>query len=145
MRKNSSPLNTSMFQNYKEQIQNIVKSDHTFYFINSIKGSQAYSKKLQSEVLAMIKQLSYPSFFLTLSCADSHWEEIAKLIVAANEHSFFRDELKTFFFSTSYIHVFKEMLLISTSSLSKINYHAIRIEFKARGSQHVQRFLSVLN
>ena len=43
----------------------------------------------------MIKQLSYPSFFLTLSCADFHWEEISKLIVAANGYSFFRDELKT--------------------------------------------------
>lgn len=95
MRKNSNPLNASMFQNYKEQIQNIVKSDHTFYFINSIKGSPAYWKKLESEVLAMIKQLSYPSFFLTLSCADFHWEEISKLIVAANGYSFFSDELKT--------------------------------------------------
>lgn len=66
MRKNSNPLNASMFQNYKEQIQNIVKSDQTFFFINSIKGSPAYWKKLQSEVLAMTKQLSYPSFYLTL-------------------------------------------------------------------------------
>ena len=72
MRKHSSPLNASMFQNYKESIRNIVRSDQVFYFMNSVKGSAVYWKKFQLEVLAMIKQLSCPSFFLTLPCADLH-------------------------------------------------------------------------
>ena len=44
MRKHSSPLNASMFQNYKESIRNILRSDQAFYFMNSIKGSPAYWK-----------------------------------------------------------------------------------------------------
>ena len=42
MRKHSSPLNASMFQNYKESIRNIVGSDQAFYFMNSVKGSPVY-------------------------------------------------------------------------------------------------------
>ena len=95
MRDHSSPLNASMLQNYKESKGNVVSSDHAFYFINSLKGSPGYWKKFQSEVLAMIKQLSCPSFFLTLSCADLHWEEIPKIIAAANGYSSSSDELKT--------------------------------------------------
>ena len=94
MTKNSSPLNASMFQNYKESILNIVRSDQAFYFMNSIKGSPAYWKKFKL-VLDIIKQLSCPSFFLTLSCADLHWEKIPKIIAAANGHSFSGNELKT--------------------------------------------------
>ena len=81
--------------NYKESIRYIVRSDQAFYFMNSIKGSPAYWKKFQLEILAMIKQLSCPSFFITLPCADLHWEEIPKIIAAANGHSFSSDELKT--------------------------------------------------
>ena len=42
----------------------------------------------------MIKQLPCPSFFLTLSCVDLHWEVIPKLIVAVNGHNFSSDELE---------------------------------------------------
>ena len=48
-------------------------------------------------------------------------------------------------FSTSCIHFFKEILLISTSPLSKVKYYAIRIEFQVRGSPHVHSFMRVLN
>ena len=80
IRKHSSPLNASMFRNYKELTQNIARSDQAFYFMNPLKDYQLIEKKIQLAVLAMIKQLLYAGFFLTLSCADLHWEEIPKII-----------------------------------------------------------------
>ena len=115
--------------------------------MNSIKGSPTYWKKFQLEVLAMIKQLLCPSFFLTLSCTDLHWEKIPKIIAAANRHSFSSDELKTLNYLEKFklLNVnpillarhfqyrvsifFKEILVISTSPLCKVKYYAIRIEF----------------
>ena len=36
----------------------------------TIKGTPAYWKKFLYEVLAMVKQLGLPTFFMTLSCAN---------------------------------------------------------------------------
>ena len=44
----------------------MARSDQAFNFMNSVKGSRAYWS-FQLEVLAVIKQLSCPSFYLTLS------------------------------------------------------------------------------
>ena len=41
-----------------------------FQLDDCIKGSPAYWKKFLFDVLAMVKQLGIPTFFLTLSCAD---------------------------------------------------------------------------
>lgn len=49
---------------------------------------------MQFEVSVMIKNLSYPSFFLTLSCADLNWEEIPKKIAASNSLSISINEMK---------------------------------------------------
>ena len=38
--------------------------------MNPIKGTPAYWKMFLFEVLAMVKQLGLPTYFMTLSCAD---------------------------------------------------------------------------
>ena len=38
--------------------------------MNTVKGTRAYWQRFFIEVLAMVKQLGLPTFFLTLSCAD---------------------------------------------------------------------------
>ena len=48
--------------------------------MNSVKGTPAYWKKFLQEVLAMVKQLGPPSFFLTLSYADLRWNELISII-----------------------------------------------------------------
>ena len=39
-----------------------------------------YLKRFLYEVLAMVKQLGIPTFFMTLSCADLHWNELISII-----------------------------------------------------------------
>ena len=43
-----------------------VAKDKAYRFMNSIKGTPAYWKKFLHEVLAMIKELGLPTFFMTL-------------------------------------------------------------------------------
>ena len=50
----------------------------------SIKGTPAYWKAFLYDVLAMVKQLGLPTYFLTLSCADLKWEELVDIITKLN-------------------------------------------------------------
>ena len=53
--------------------------------MNTLKGNSAYLKHFQVEVLAMIKQVDLPTFFITLSCADLRWHELIEIIYMLNE------------------------------------------------------------
>ena len=57
----------TLSQNYTETIKSLIVNDEAFNFMNTLKGTPAYWKRFQIEVLAMIKQLDLPTFFITLS------------------------------------------------------------------------------
>ena len=48
--------------------------------MKNIKGSQAYWQRFMNDVLAMIKQLGPPSWWMTFSCAGLRWNEIYKIL-----------------------------------------------------------------
>ena len=82
MRRISTPASkTGFFNNtsFMEAIQEYVENDRVFTFMNSITGTLACWKKFKSKVLAMVKQLGVPIFFLTLSCAELRWDELIKI------------------------------------------------------------------
>ena len=53
-------------QNYTDTIKSLITNDEAFNFMNTLKGNPAYWKRFQLEVLARIKQLGLPTFFITL-------------------------------------------------------------------------------
>ena len=53
--------------NFMEAIREYVENDQTFTFKNSIKGTPAYWKKFESDVLGMVKKLGVPTFFLAFN------------------------------------------------------------------------------
>ena len=82
---NAGVLNNSCFN---ETVKQWVSNAQAFRFMSSINGTPSYWKKLKEEVLAMVKQLGVPTFFLTLSCADLRWKEYLELIQKLNEAEF---------------------------------------------------------
>ena len=52
--------------------------------MSPIKGTPAYWKKFMKDVMAIVKQLEIPTFFLTLSCADLRWNELLSIISKIN-------------------------------------------------------------
>ena len=56
--------------NFKGTIERFVASKIVFSFMSSVKGTPAYWKQFLRDVLAMVKQLGIPTYFLTLSSAD---------------------------------------------------------------------------
>ena len=126
-----------------------------------IKGTPAYWKRFLLEVLAMVKQLGAPSFFLTLSCADLRWSELPHIISKLYNMNLTENEINDMSYADrcKYLNMnpvfvarhfqyrvelfFKEIVL--NGPLGKVNYHVIRVEFQVRGSPHVHVFLWIEN
>ena len=81
-------------KNFKATIQQFVAQDKAYGFMYSIRGTPAYWKKFLFEVLAMVKQLGIPTFFMTLSCADLRWNELVEIISKLNKLDFSDDHEK---------------------------------------------------
>ena len=65
-------------QNYEVSVKRLLSSENAYSFLSSVKGTPAYCKQFLFEVLAMVKQLGIPTYFLKLSCADLIWNELSK-------------------------------------------------------------------
>ena len=71
-------------QNFSETVKSFTVNNEAYHFMNTIEGTPAYWKKFLYEVLAMVKQLGLPTFFMTLSCADLRWNELISVIAKLN-------------------------------------------------------------
>ena len=129
--------------------------------MNAIKGTTAYWKKFLHEVLAMVKQLGIPTFFLTLSCADLRWNELISIIAKLNGLNISEEDIDQMSYHERCDTLNKNPVLvvrhfqyrvelffktiILDGPLGKTNYYAIRVEFQVRGSPHVHSFIWILN
>ena len=136
--------------NFKETVKNFVVNEEAYTFMNSVKGSAAYWKNMLSDVLAMVKQLGIPSFFMTLSCADLRWDELPYIISKLNGLELSDEEIIALpYFERCEllnsnpvllarhfqyrVEVFYKEIVIN-GPLGKVKFHVIRIEFQFRGS-----------
>ena len=82
---NTTQLTAGMLsRNYRETINSFIAKDEGYNFMNPVKGTPAYWKIFLFEVLAMVKQLGLPTFFMTLSCTDLRWNELVLIISKLN-------------------------------------------------------------
>ena len=147
-------------RNFKESVKSFVAKDEAYNFMNTIKGTPAYWKRFLFEVLAMVKQLGLPTFFMTLSCADLRWNELVSIISKLNGLNLSEDDIKNLdYFKRCEIlnnnpvllarhfqyrvEVFFKEIIID-GPLGKVKYYAIRVEFQFRGSPHIHSFLWVI-
>ena len=125
--------------------------------MSSIKGTPSYWKKFKAEVLAIVKQLGAPTFFLTLSCEDVRWKEFLEIIQKLNEADFDMSNL-SYHDSCNILNsnpvlvarhfqyrveVFFELIIID-GPLGKSKCYAIRVAFQIRGSPQVHSFIWVI-
>ena len=73
--------------------QNLIFSDQAYFFMKNIPGSPSYWKRFMYEVIAVIKQLGPPSWWMTLSCADLQWNEIYKILSKLKGREMTDDEI----------------------------------------------------
>ena len=147
--------------NFKETVERFVASDNAFFLMSSVKGTSACRKQFLYDVLAMVKQLGIPTYFLTMPRADLRSEELPYIINRLNNLGLHKEELKILsyqercnlsnnnsvlvarHFQYKVEVFFKE--IIFDGPLVKTKYYAIRIEFKERGSSYVHSFIWIFN
>ena len=56
------------------------EDDEAFKFIKTVSSSPAFWQQKQRELMSMIRQLGSPTFFLTLSAAETKWLELLKIL-----------------------------------------------------------------
>ena len=59
--------------------QNLVNLDEGYYIFRTIRNSPAYLNKRKKDAFAMIRQLGFPSLFISQSCAETKWPELRKI------------------------------------------------------------------
>ena len=111
------------------------------------------------EVVAIVKQLGIPTWFMTLSCADLRWPELFQIISRIQGKDITDEEVdalsydekckmlnlnpvivaKHFQFRVETF--FTEVLLSKSKPIGKIVYYALRIEFRMRGSPHLHALI----
>ena len=72
-------------RDFQNTVRSFICEDQAYLFMKLIKGTPAYWKHFLYDVLAMVKQLGLPTFFLTLTCADLRWEELLSIIAKLNK------------------------------------------------------------
>ena len=61
-------------------LRDLIIKNNAFQFIQQINGSPAYWQHIQYELLALVRSKGIFIWFLTLSCADTHWPETIRAI-----------------------------------------------------------------
>ena len=143
----------------KEVLRQMIQKDDAYKFLKQVRGSPAYFQVVQYEVLAMIRQLGLPTWFLTLSAADLQWPDVIQSIARQYGTTFTDEDVKNMSFEekskwlahspvTAAKHFqyrlntfFHKFLKSKAHPLGELVDFAIRIEFQARGSPHAHTIL----
>ena len=142
-----------------EQLQQMIHNDQAYLFLRQIPGSPPYCQHFQYEVKAMVEQLGLPTWFVTLSCADLHWNDLVEIIAKLSGTPLTTEQIESLTYNdrckllnSNPVIVakhyqfrletfFTEVLFSSEKPLGNILFYAIRIEFQMRGSPHAHALL----
>ena len=153
------PITVSQIKSDVNKLKSMVCQDQAHLFLRQIPGTPPYWQKFMYEVVAMVKQLGIPTWFMTLSCADLRWPELFKIVARTQGSDITEDEIE----ALSYVErcqmlnanpvvtakhfqhrvetFFSEVLLSQSNPIGKITYYALRIEFQMRGSPHLHALI----
>ena len=77
-----------------DEINQLIHSDQAFKFMRNVRGSLPYWQRVFYDVLAMVRQLRCPTWFISLSAADLHWPELIKLIAGERGRTLTDEDVK---------------------------------------------------
>ena len=155
----SQPVSANQLKCNAQSLQNLICQDQAYLFLRQIPGTPPYWQKFMYEVVAMVKQLGIPTWFMTLSCADLRWPELFQIIARTKGKNMTNEEVSALSYSErcSMLNLnpvivakhfqyrvetfFTEVLLSNANPIGKIVYYALRIEFQMRGSPHLHALI----
>ena len=146
-------------RNY-DVIASMLKVDDGYKIFRTLRGSPPYWEAAKKDLFAMIRQIGLPTWFISLSAAETHWtdllislgklvdnEEYTKEQVAnftwENKNRLIRSDPVTItrYFDHRVKKFFCNFLHSSCQPLGKVNEYFYRIEMQQRGSPHIHAIL----
>ena len=61
-------------------VDNLVSGDQGYHILRPVRGSPPFWELKKKELLAMVRQLECPTFFFTLSAAETKWAELLGIL-----------------------------------------------------------------
>ena len=145
-------------------VDKLVNLDEGYYIFRQLRNSPAYLEMRKKVIFAMIRQLSLPTWFMSLSAADTRWTDLLKMLATLNdgiEYSETELERLTWQEKTKLVqkdpvtcsryfdHRVQEFLntILKSSSepIGKVLDYFYRVEFQQRGSPHIHMLVWVEN
>ena len=62
------------------KLESMVQLDEGFYIFRTLRNSPPYLEKRKKDVFVMIRQLGIPTWFISLSSADSRWTDLLRVL-----------------------------------------------------------------
>ena len=147
--------------NYLDKLVNL---DEGYYIFRQLRNSPAYLEMRKKDIFAMIRQLSLPTWFMSLSAADTRWTDLLKMFAKLNDGTEYSEtELEKLTWqektklvqkdpvtcSRYFDHRVQEFLntILKSSSepVGKVLDYFYRVEFQQRGSPHIHMLVWVEN
>ena len=137
----------------------MVCQDQAYLFLRQIPDMPPYWQKFMFEVIAMVKQLGIPTWFMTLLCPDLRWPELFLIVARTQGRNITKEDIETLSYvercqmlnanpvvmAKHFQHrvetFFREVLLSQSNPIGKVMYYALRIEFQMRGSPHLHALI----
>lgn len=139
---------------YRKQL---IQADKAYQFLQTVRGSPAYCKKILYDLLGMIKQLGPFTWFLTLSAADLRWPETICIIAHQFKVKLTKEDIENMSWEERCSWIRKNpitaarqfdyrvqqftRLVINGEVLGNISDFYYRVEFQQRGSPHIHMVL----
>ena len=152
-------VTAAQLRSSSQNLQNLISQDQAYLFLRQIPGTPPYWQKFMYEIVAMVKQLGIPTWFMTLSCADLRWPELFQIIARTEGKKMTSAQVDALSYidrcnmvNTNSVIVAKhfqhrvetffcEVLLSKVNPIGKIIYYALHIEFQMRGSRHLHSLI----
>ena len=67
-----------------EYLDKLVKLDEGYYIFRQLRNSPAYLETRKKDSFAMMRQISLPTWFMSLSAADKRWTDLLKMLAKLN-------------------------------------------------------------
>ena len=77
-----------------EAINRLVRTEQAYKFLKNIRGSPAYWQHELYDLLAMLRTIGIPTWFMTLSAADLHWIEMIEAVSIHNGKQLTRKQIR---------------------------------------------------
>lgn len=145
-------------------VEEMVWKDEGYYIFKQLRNSPAYLETRKKDVFAMIGQLGLPTWFMSLSSADTRWSDLLSMLSALNNGTELNEEeirkitweqkvkliqkdpvTCTRYFDHRVQQFIKVVLKSSYDCLGKITDYFYRVEFQQRGSPHIHMLVWIEN